>query len=105
MLRKSMVAVLGGVALFATLLSAHAQVNTVPQVGVISNYVTKTTYSAAFVGLIPAGTTPTDVICISGSATKTIRLSNIKLSGSGTAISIPVTVLRRASLNTGGTAA
>lgn len=93
------------VALVLGLLAPALAQNTVPQVGVTSGYLAKTTYSAAFFGLVSAGTTPTDVICISGSASKTIRLHNIKLSGSGTAISLPVTVLRRASLNTGGTPA
>lgn len=91
-----------GVALFAT--PALAQVNVVPQVGVTTNYLPKVTYSAGFIGLVPAAST-TDLLCIAGSATKIIKLQNIRLSGSGTAISIPVTVLKRVSADTGGTAA
>lgn len=84
---------------------ALAQVNVVPQVGVTSAYVGKVTYSAAFFGLAPAAST-TDLVCIAGSATKTIRVAQIKLSGSAaTTLSLPATVLRRAAVNTGGTAA
>jgi hypothetical protein len=91
-----------GVALLAT--PAAAQ-NTVPQVGVTSAYLGQATYSAAFFGLAPAATT-TDLVCIAGSATKTVKVQQIKLSGSaGTTLSLPATVLRRATANTGGTAA
>ena len=76
-----------------------------PSPGVSVAYLSRATYASAFFGLVPAGTTPTDVICIAGSATKTVRLQSIKLSGSGTAISVPVTLLRRATADTGGTAA
>lgn len=100
---KTKAFLLMGAALFLAA-PASAQVNTVPQVGVISNYVAKNTYSAAFIGLVPAAST-TDLVCIAGSATKTIKVTRIKLSGSGTAISVPVTILRRASVDTGGTAA
>lgn len=76
-----------------------------PQFGVIQGYAPKQTYSAVWIGLAPAAST-TDLICIYGSATKTISVTQIKLSGSaGTTLSIPVTVLRRTSLNTSGTAA
>ena len=84
---------------------ALAQVNTVSQLGLTTGYLAKNTYTAAFIGLVPAAST-TDLLCISGSATKTIRLQRIRLSGTaGTLISVPVTVLRRASLDSGGTAA
>ena len=82
---------------------ALAQVNQVPQVGVTSGFAAKVTYSAGFIGLVPAASA-TDVICLAGSATKTIVLQNIRLSGSGTAISLPVTLVKRVSANTGGTA-
>jgi hypothetical protein len=104
MLRKSMVAVLGGVALLATPLPATAQVNTVQQVGTISNYVAKPTYSAAFFGLVPPASA-TDMVCIAGSATKKINLLNVTLSGTATtAVSVPVMLVRRVTVNTGGTA-
>lgn len=91
--------------LFGLCAAAQAQVNVVPQIGVATGYVPKATYSAVWLGLVPAGST-TDLICIAGSATKTVRLMNIKLSGSsGTTLSLPATVLRRASADTGGTPA
>ncbi len=96
---------LSALGLLALGTSALAQVNVVPQVGVTSGYIGKQTYSAVFLGLAPAAST-TDLICISGSATKNIILRQIKISGSaGTTLSLPVTVLHRASLDTGGTAA
>lgn len=98
---KKLFALLGLAAVIAS--PAVAQ-NNVQQVGVTSGYLAKTTYSAAFIGLVPAAST-TDLLCIKGSATKTVKLQSIKISGSGTAISVPVTVLKRASADTGGTAA
>lgn len=104
MLRKSLLAALGGVALLATSLPVAAQVNTVAQTGVITAYRNGISYSAGFIGLVPAAST-TDLLCIAGSASKVIKLQQIKISGSGTAISVPATLVRRASADTGGTAA
>jgi hypothetical protein len=85
--------------------AALAQVNVVPSPGVTSGYVTRQTYSAIWIGLAPAAST-TDIICISASSTKTVRLQSLSISGSaGTTLSLPVTVLRRATLDSGGTAA
>ncbi|SRR5213075_2416572 len=96
---------LGGVALLATLLPASAQVGTVPQVGLTTGYLARVTYSAVFIGLAPAAST-TDLICIAGSSSKTIRLQSLTVSGSAaTTLSLPITVLRRTSLDTAGTAA
>lgn len=95
--------VLIGAALLAFAAPVAAQ-NTVPQVGVTSDFIYKTTYSAVFIGLVPAASA-TDVVCLAGSATKTIRVQNINISGSGTAISIPVTLLKRTTADSGGTAA
>jgi len=95
---------LGLVAFIATMLPASAQVNVVGQPGLTTAYLARNTYSAAFIGLVPAAST-TDLVCLAGSASKTIRLQNIKMSGSGTAISIPVTVLKRVTADTAGTAA
>ena len=84
---------------------AAAQVNVVPQVGVTSAYVGRTTYSAAFIGLVPPAAA-TDIICLAGSATKRVVLQQIKLSGSaGTLVTLPITLVRRVSVATGGTAA
>ena len=83
---------------------AFAQsVNQVPQVVVTSAYIPKVTYSSAFFGLVP-GASATDVLCIAASATKTVRIDRLKIGGSGTAVSLPIEVVRRVSLDTGGTA-
>lgn len=104
-MNKFFKSMLGGVALLATLSAAQAQVNTVPQNGLTTNYLARQTYSAGFIGLVPAASA-TDVICLAGSATKTIKLAGIKLSGSaGTLVSLPVTLVKRVSVDTGGTAA
>lgn len=64
-----------------------------------------TTYGATGVGIVPASTA-TDLACITGSATKTIRLQYVRVSGSsGTLINVPITLVKRASADTGGTAA
>lgn len=81
---------------------AYGQAN--PTFGVTSGYAPKQTYSAVFFGLVPAATT-TDLICIAGSAGKTITVQNFKITGSGTAIAVPVNILRRVLLDTGGTPA
>jgi len=84
---------------------ASAQVNFTPQAGITSGYLPKTTYSSAFFGFVPF-TSATDEVCISGSATKVVRVDRIVIGGTAsTLINVPVTVLRRASLDTGGTAA
>jgi hypothetical protein len=82
---------------------AFAQVNAVPQVGLTTGYLPKVTYSSAFFGLVP-GASATDVVCIAASATKTVRVQRITIGGTGTAISLPIQLVRRASLDTGGTA-
>jgi hypothetical protein len=80
-------------------------VNTVPQVGVTSAYQKQLTYSAVSLGLVPAASA-TDVFCISGSTSRSISIKRIGISGTaGTLVTVPITVLRRASLDTGGTAA
>ena len=81
---------------------AFAQVNTVPQLGLTTGYLPKTTYSSAFFGLVPPASA-TDVLCIAASATKTVRIDRLVIGGSGTAVSLPIQVVRRASLDTGGT--
>lgn len=89
----------------ASLVPASAQVGYVPSTGNIANFVARTTYSAAFIGLVPPASA-TDTICLAGSATKTVKLMQIRLSGTaGTLVTLPVTLVRRASVATGGTAA
>lgn len=104
MLKRLMI----GVALAATLASAAlAQVNTVPQVGVTTGYAAKNTYSSAFFGLVPVVTSGTDEVCISGSATKIVRVQRITIWGTTATApqAVPLNLVRRASLDTGGTAA
>lgn len=92
-----------GLALFSS--GAMAQVNVVPQVGLNTANLRQNTYGAVSVGLVPAAAA-TDFFCISGSATKTVIIHNILLSGTaGTAITTPFVMLRRIALDTGGTAA
>lgn len=63
------------------------------------------TYHAVGVA-IAIGTAPTDVSCITGSATKIIRLKKVRLSGTaGTAINISAYLTKHIVANTGGTAA
>lgn len=97
--------------LFAPILasnSALAQscgVNFTPQLGITCANVRQTTYSAVSRGLVPPSSA-TDIFCISGSTTKNIVIDRIEISGTaGTLVSAPLTLLRRASLDTGGTAA
>ena len=95
-----------GAALAALLsTSALAQVNVVPQVGVSSGVVTRQTYSSVALALPPAASA-TDIACIAGSASKTIYLNRIDISGvAGTLVAAPFTLVRRAAADSGGTAA
>ena len=96
-----------GAALAALLsTSAIAQVNFVPQAGVTAGYYAKQTYSSAFFGLVPV-TGATDVVCIAGSASKVVRVTDIKLGGTvaTAAITFPINIVRRVLVDTAGTAA
>jgi hypothetical protein len=86
---------------------ASAQINFVPQPGVTSGYYAKNTYSSAFFGLVPVVTAGTDQVCISGSATKVVRIQRITIWGVTTTATqnVAINLLRRVSLDTGGTAA
>lgn len=82
-----------------------AQINTVPSVGLITATLTKNTYNAVSIGLVPAASA-TDIFCITGSATKTIKVAGLTVYGvAGTLTSVPAVVLRRATVDSGGTAA
>ena len=64
-----------------------------------------TTYAATSVGLVPAAAA-TDIACISPSvAGKVLRIQTIRVSGSGTAISVPILIRKNVSLDTLGTPA
>jgi hypothetical protein len=94
----------GALALSLALGPASAQVNYVPQVGTVSAYLKEYTYSAVSIGLVPPASA-TDIFCISGAASRNISVKQIRISMTGTAASVPFTLLRRASLDTGGSAA
>lgn len=105
MRRHSLSLVLGLALLTTSLVGAQAQVNVVPQTGVTSGYVPKQTYSAGFTGLVPVASA-TDVVCLAGSATKTIKVMKITIGGTaGTLVTVPVSLIKKATADTGGTAA
>lgn len=80
-------------------------INNVPQPGIVcGTEPIVPSYAATSVGLVPAAAA-TDIACLTGSATKTIRLQAIRVSGSGTAISVPVIIRKNASADSGGTPA
>lgn len=81
-------------------------VNSVPQVGVgCASEPYLPTYGATAVGLVTAASA-TDVYCVTGSASRVIRIQRLRISGSaGTLVNVPVTVVKRATANTGGTLA
>lgn len=81
-------------------------INSVPVPGITcASEPIVTTYAATSVGLVPVAAGPTDMACITGSATKTVRVQYVGVSGSGTAISIPILLMKRASANTGAASA
>lgn len=102
-MKKLIPSLLAGL-LFAA--SAQAQgINNVPQVGTIMDILRRPTYSAVSVALVPAAAA-TDIFCIAASATKNVSVRRIAIGGTaGTAITTPFVVLRRATVDTGGTAA
>lgn len=62
------------------------------------------TYGISAVAVTPAAT-PTDVVTVYGSATKTIRVKSVTVSGlATTAGSMDVSLVKRTAANTGGTA-
>jgi len=102
MLKKLLLSTVAGL-LFAA--SASAQVNVIPQVGLITGTLKDSTYAAASVALVPAASA-TDIFCIAASSSKNIFLKRLLVSGTaGTAISTPLLIYRRATADTGGTAA
>ena len=63
----------------------------------------KQTYCAAFV-VTPAATTPTDVFQLIGSATKTVEVTKIEISGTQTTAGlVNIYIAKRSTANTGGT--
>lgn len=65
----------------------------------------KTTYSASAVGFVPPAAA-TDVFSITGSGTKTIRVTRLEIDGtttSGSGISLNLQLVKRSTANSGGT--
>ena len=79
-------------------------VNNVPQPGVVClSEPIEPTYGATAVGITPASTA-SDIACLGGSATAVVRVQRVILSGTAsTGVTVPVTLLRRAAADTGGT--
>lgn len=99
---------------FALGLTASAQaqcvavggVNNVPVTGLnCQSEPSVATFGGMGYGIVPAASA-TDVACITGSATKTIRVQSVRVSGTaGTLVSLPVLLNKHTVANTGGTAA
>lgn len=63
------------------------------------------TFAAAGFGIVPAASA-TDVACITGSATKVVRVQSVRVSGTaGTLVSLPIILTKHTVANTGGTPA
>lgn len=72
---------------------------------VVSTSITKSTYGAAISGLVIASLA-TDIVTVTGSASKTIKIQNIEISGTTTAgagASVSATLVKRSTADTGGT--
>lgn len=81
-------------------------INTVPQTGVAcQSEPSVATFGASGYGIVPASSA-TDVACVTGSATKVVRIQQVRLSGTaGTLVTLPVILFKHTVANTGGTAA
>lgn len=65
-----------------------------------------TSYGATSVALVPVAAGATDFFCIAGSATRTVRVQEIRVSGTATTIvNVPLLVMKHASLDTGAASA
>lgn len=65
----------------------------------------RATYRATVTGLVPAASA-TDIAYINGSATKTVRVTRIVVSGTaGTHVNTPIILVKRSTANSGGTCA
>jgi len=78
-------------------------VNSVPQTGVVClSEPIVASYAATSVALVPVAAGATDFLCIAGSATRTVRVQEIRVAGTATTIvSVPLLVMKHASLDTG----
>lgn len=97
--------VLGALLVVGLTAPAFAQVNVVPQQGLITSILKRNTYSSVALALPPAASA-TDIACIAGSGTKTVIVRRLSISGTaGTLVTAPFALVRRATADTGGTAA
>ena len=79
-----------------------AGVNTVGAVALVDGL--KQSYSASSVGFVPAAAA-TDICTLTGSATKTIRLTRVEVTGTGTAAAtVNISLIKRSTADTAGTA-
>lgn len=63
------------------------------------------TFAASGFGIVPAGSA-TDIACITGSATKIVRVQSVRVSGTaGTLVTLPIVINKHTVANTGGTPA
>lgn len=78
-------------------------VNSVPQPGVsCASEPTVLSYGATSVALVPVAAGATDFFCIAGSATKVVRIQEVRVAGTATTIvSAPLLLTKHASLDTG----
>lgn len=65
----------------------------------------KASFMAAVSGLVPAASA-TDILTIAGASNRVIKINQIQISGIATAAAaIPISLIRRSAVNTGGTSA
>ena len=81
-------------------------IGSVPVVGVTcDSEPVVATYSAAAIGLVTAASA-TDIACLTGSATKVVRIQRIRVSGTAGSIrALPILITKHTSANTAGTPA
>lgn len=83
--------------------AANCGVNYFPIIGVNCANIRQATYIGQILGLVPAAAA-TDVWCLNASATKSVHIRRVTLSGTATAVAtIPIVLIRRNTLDTGGT--
>lgn len=76
---------------------------TVPSASIASVDGAKATYSAGITGLVSAASA-TDLFTVTGSATKTVRITRLEISGEATtAAPVQIVLLKRSTANTLGT--
>lgn len=101
-MKKLLALLLCGVALIPAGV-AWAQINTVPQVGLITSVLKFSTFSSQMI--IPAAVNPTDVACINGAVLRSISLKRVQVSAqnNGGYVNVPVSLIHHFILDTGGT--